>query len=64
MSSTDCSDSFWRADHIIFACSILMKASGRSQIGVEDVAECEDLFLDARRSAALLSSEAGADYIS
>ncbi|KAG5940035.1 RuvB ATP-dependent DNA helicase pontin [Claviceps sorghi] len=39
-------------------------ASGRSQIDVQDVSECEDLFLDARRSATLLSSEAGRGYIS
>ncbi|KAF1854836.1 hypothetical protein Lal_00006924, partial [Lupinus albus] len=43
--------------------SILAKANGRSQIDVQDVAECEDLFLDARRSAALLSSEAGRGYL-
>jgi hypothetical protein len=44
--------------------SILAKANGRSQIDVQDVAECEDLFLDARRSASLLSSEAGRGYLS
>jgi RuvB-like protein 1 (pontin 52) len=44
--------------------SILAKANGRTQIDVQDVAECEDLFVDARRSAALLSSEAGKGYIS
>lgn len=44
--------------------SILAKANGRSQIDVQDVAECEDLFIDARRSASLLSSEAGKGYIS
>ncbi|WZH46255.1 RuvB-like helicase 1 [Fusarium acuminatum] len=43
--------------------SILAKANGRSQIDVQDVAECEDLFLDAGRSAALLSSEAGQGYL-
>ncbi|KAK0705053.1 AAA family ATPase-like protein [Lasiosphaeris hirsuta] len=36
--------------------SILSKVNGRSQIDVQDVAECEDLFLDARRSASLLTS--------
>ncbi|CAH0019668.1 unnamed protein product [Clonostachys rhizophaga] len=44
--------------------SILAKANGRTQIDVQDVAECEDLFIDARRSASLLSSEAGSGYIS
>ncbi|GAO17508.1 hypothetical protein UVI_02000880 [Ustilaginoidea virens] len=44
--------------------SILAKANGRSQIDVQDVSECEDLFLDARRSASLLGSEAGHGYIS
>ena len=43
--------------------SILAKANGRTQIDVQDVTECEDLFLDARRSAALLSSEAGRGYL-
>ncbi|UQC74387.1 uncharacterized protein CLUP02_01037 [Colletotrichum lupini] len=43
---------------------ILSKANGRSQIDVQDVAECEDLFLDSRRSASLLSSESGKGYIS
>jgi RuvB-like protein 1 (pontin 52) len=44
--------------------SILAKANGRTQIDVQDVAECEDLFLDARRSATLLSSEAGRGFLS
>lgn len=44
--------------------SILAKANGRSQIDVQDVAECEDLFVDAQRSANLLSQESGKGYIS
>lgn len=44
--------------------SILAKANGRTQIDIQDVAECEDLFLDARRSASLLNSEAGRGYLS
>ncbi|GJC82497.1 RuvB-like helicase 2 [Colletotrichum spaethianum] len=44
--------------------SILSKANGRSQIDIQDVAECEDLFLDSRRSASLLSGESGKGYIS
>lgn len=43
--------------------SILAKVNGRTQIDVQDVAECEDLFLDARRSAALLSGETGKGYL-
>lgn len=44
--------------------SILARVNGRSQIELQDVAECEDLFLDARRSAALLSnSETGKGYL-
>ncbi len=43
--------------------SILAKVNGRKEIDVKDVAECEELFLDARRSAALLSGEAGQNYI-
>jgi len=33
--------------------SVLARASGKdgAKVGVEEVAECEDLFLDARRSA-------------
>lgn len=46
-----------------FENSILAKASGRNQIDIQDVAECEALFLDARRSAALLSSEEGRGYL-
>ncbi len=37
--------------------AFLARASGRKEIDLKDVAECEDLFLDARRSAALLSGE-------
>jgi len=44
--------------------SILAKSGGRSEIDVQDVAECEDLFVDARRSARLLSGESGRAYIS
>lgn len=51
-----------RAD-VSDANSILAKANGRTQIDVQDVAECEDLFLDARRSASLLASEAGRGYL-
>lgn len=43
--------------------SILAKANGRTQIDVQDVSECEDLFLDALRSASLLASEAGRGYL-
>ncbi|KAL2073570.1 hypothetical protein VTL71DRAFT_10896 [Oculimacula yallundae] len=44
--------------------SILARVSGRSQIDVADVAECEDLFIDARRSAAIVNSETGTGFIS
>lgn len=44
--------------------SILARVNGRTQIDVQDVAECEDLFLDARRSAAVLASESGKGFIS
>ncbi|RDW75629.1 putative RUVB-like protein [Coleophoma crateriformis] len=37
--------------------SILARVSGRSEIDVVDVAECEDLFIDARRSAAIVKSD-------
>ena len=44
--------------------SILAKANGRTQIDVQDITECAEMFLDARRSAALLTGEAGKAYIS
>ena len=47
-----------------FFSSILARVNGRTQIDVKDVAECEELFLDARRSASLLSGETGRGYIS
>ncbi|OAL29171.1 RuvB-like helicase 1 [Fonsecaea nubica] len=43
--------------------SILAKVNGRQEIGVEDVAECEDLFIDARRSAKVVE-QAGTSFIS
>ncbi|KAK6071414.1 AAA family ATPase [Seiridium cupressi] len=43
--------------------SILARVNGRSQIDIKDVAECEELFLDARRSASLLSGETGRAYL-
>lgn len=39
--------------------SILAKVNGRQEIGVDDVAECEDLFLDAKRSAQIVESGVG-----
>ncbi|KAG4431184.1 E3 ubiquitin-protein ligase hel1 [Cadophora sp. M221] len=44
--------------------SILARVSGRNQIDVADVGECEDLFIDARRSAAIVNSETGTGFIS
>lgn len=44
--------------------SILAKVNGRGQIDVQDIAECEDLFLDARRSASVLTGELGRGFIS
>lgn len=44
--------------------SILARVSGRNQIDVADVGECEDLFLDARRSAAIVNGETGNNFIS
>lgn len=44
--------------------SILARVSGRQQIDIMDVAECEDLFIDARRSAAIVNAEAGTGFIS
>jgi RuvB-like protein 1 (pontin 52) len=41
--------------------SILANLAGRTQIEVEDVGEMNELFLDAKRSAALIGSEGGFD---
>jgi RuvB-like protein 1 len=43
--------------------SILARVSGRQEIDVQDVAECEGLFIDARRSAAIVNA-GGQDFIS
>ncbi len=42
--------------------SILAKINGRKEIDVMDVGECEDLFIDARRSASIVN--AGDTFIS
>ncbi len=44
--------------------SILARVSGRNQIDVVDVGECEDLFIDARRSAAIVNGATGNRFIS
>lgn len=40
--------------------SILAKVNGRQEINPDDVAECEDLFIDARRSAKIFETSNGA----
>ncbi|KAK4695103.1 RuvB-like protein 1, partial [Lecanoromycetidae sp. Uapishka_2] len=42
--------------------NILAKVNHKKEIDIDDVAECEDLFIDARRSANIVS--AGGDFIS
>lgn len=42
--------------------SILAKVNGRKDIDIDDVAECEDLFIDARRSARIVNE--GDNFIS
>ena len=42
--------------------NILAKVAGRQDIDVVDVAECEDLFIDARRSASIVNQ--GDNFIS
>ena len=42
--------------------NILARVANRNEIDVDDVAECEDLFIDARRSAGIVN--AGSDFIS
>ncbi|KPI43179.1 RuvB-like helicase 1 [Cyphellophora attinorum] len=39
--------------------SILSKVNGRTEIAADDVAECEDLFIDARRSAKVVDGSTG-----
>lgn len=40
--------------------NILAKVNGRTEIGPQDVEECEDLFIDARRSAKIVENANGA----
>ena len=42
--------------------NILAKVNGRKEIDVDDVGECEDLFIDAKRSAAIVKD--GENFIS
>ena len=42
--------------------SILARVNGKKEIDVDEVAECEDLFIDAGRSARIVN--AGDDFIS
>lgn len=44
--------------------SIVARINGRNEINVEDVAECEDLFIDARRSAAIVNKDGGTGFLS
>ena len=37
--------------------SILSRVNGKKEIGVDEIAECEDLFIDARRSAMIIKEE-------
>jgi RuvB-like protein 1 len=43
--------------------SILAKVNGRQEIAVEDVEECEGLFLDAKRSAKMVGGRQGEGWI-
>ncbi|CZR52782.1 probable RUVB-like protein [Phialocephala subalpina] len=49
---------------LLMPSSILARVSGRNQIDVQDVGECEDLFIDARRSAAIVNSGTSNGFIS
>ncbi len=44
--------------------SIVARLGGRSEIDDRDVAECEDLFIDARRSAQIVQADSSGRYIS
>ena len=39
--------------------NILARVNHKKEIDVDDVAECEDLFIDARRSASIVNAEDG-----
>lgn len=43
--------------------SILAKLNNRLEIGLEDVAETDGLFLDAKSSAGMLQSMGGSQYM-
>jgi RuvB-like protein 1 len=43
--------------------SILAKVGGKDIVGVDEVKECEDLFIDAGRSVQVLNSEQGKGFI-
>ncbi len=43
--------------------SILAKLNNRAEIGLEDVAETDGLFLDAKSSAGVLAQQGGAQYM-
>lgn len=49
---------------LLMPSSILARVSGRNQIDVQDVGDCEDLFIDARRSAAIVNSGTSNGFIS
>lgn len=49
---------------LLMPSSILARVSGRNQIDIQDVGECEDLFIDARRSAAIVNSGTSNGFIS
>ena len=42
---------------LLYPASVLAKTNGRKEVSVTDVAECEDLFIDARRSASMIKNE-------
>lgn len=52
------------ACQLLAPCSILARVGGRKEIDVNDVGECEDLFIDARRSAAIVKVNAGDGFLS
>jgi RuvB-like protein 1 len=47
---------FWRsyAIQLLTPASILSRLAGRDQIGIEDIGEMNELFLDAKTSASLI----------
>ncbi|CCU74964.1 unnamed protein product [Blumeria hordei] len=64
VSEQGCQVSLRYALQLLTPASIVARVNGRKQIDVMDIEECQDLFIDARRSAAIVNSEISSSFIS